>query len=160
VTDTFSVGDPSNVALTRSVIHWELYDRNGNFRNLDLIGSFLGPETHGRARVAMSVLNGQFDIVYEEDTIGVGSKSAVDRFDGNGGSLGGGGFLSDGSSSQVINPDIAMDNAGNVVMVYQKLVGSDFDIYAQRMDKNGFAVGNEIRVKFTSAQEQVPTVAL
>jgi hypothetical protein len=147
-------------AVTQSVIQWTLFDRNGNFRNTDLIGSFQhGDTTDGNARVAMSVLNGQFDIVYQESTLGVGSASFVRRFDGNGGSGGGGGELSDFRSTQVANPDIAMDNKGNVVMVYQKLVGNDFDIYAQRMDKNGF-LGSEFLVKGTGAQELVPSVAL
>jgi hypothetical protein len=160
ITATKSVGNINNVAATQSAVQWQLFDRNGNFRKSALIGSFEnGNTTDGRARVVMSVLNGQFDIVYEEDTLGVASTSHVARFDPNGLTNGGGGTLSDGRSSQVINPDIAMDNAGNTVMVYQKLVGNDFDIYAQRMDKNG-VLGSEFVVKGTGAEELVPSVAL
>jgi hypothetical protein len=137
VTDTEAVGNISNIAETQSVIKWETYDRNNKFINLDLIGSFQhGDITDRNAKVAMSVLNGQFDIVFEEDTLGVGSTSEVLRFNLNGTPPAGpgGGTLSDFRSTQVANPDIAMDNQGNAVMVYQKLVGNDFDIYAQRID--------------------------
>jgi hypothetical protein len=57
------------------------------------------------------------------------------------------------------SPDVAMDDAGNAVVAYQKFVGLDFDIKAKRVTSLG-AMGGEINVRNTGAQERIPAVAL
>lgn len=63
------------------------------------------------------------------------------------------------SNSPEEHPSVALDNAGDAVVVYQKVVGSSFDIKARRMTASG-AVGPEFTVRATAAQELNPTVAL
>src|SRR5262249_17516001 len=56
-------------------------------------------------------------------------------------------------------PDVAMDNGGNAVVVYQKFIGNDFDIKARRINTAG-VLGPEFNIRSTGLDETLPSVAL
>src|SRR5262249_32715390 len=65
----------------------------------------------------------------------------------------------DGTTRTDIAPSIAMDDAHNIVVGWQAYVGSDWDIYAERIDQNGL-LGGRLTIASTLTQERGPAVAL
>jgi hypothetical protein len=57
-------------------------------------------------------------------------------------------------------PDIAMDNAGNAVITYERHNGSNWDVYAQRLSSGGTVSGLIAVANSTSANEDSARVAL
>jgi len=58
-------------------------------------------------------------------------------------------------------PSVAMDGMGNFVVAWQSEDGNDWDIFAQRFDANGAALGQEFGVNsFTDNKQRFPRVAI
>src|SRR5262245_791332 len=125
------------------------------------ISSGVGVEEH--PSVAMAP-DGAFDIVYESYPQ---SARTTTGFDGSvmfrrsppSGVLPAGAQVGTTGPSPGLYPDVAMDNAGNAVVAYQKLIGNDYDIKATRVSSTG-TVGTETIVRATTRDEAAPSVAL
>jgi hypothetical protein len=101
---------------------------------------------------------GNFDVAYQTQAHGSTQEDVrLDRFDAQGGLLGSLPIANSGARER--RPSVAMDDAGNAIVAYEKLVGSDFDIKAKRVSIAGVA-GSEINIRNTTAQERNPTIAL
>src|SRR5262249_55473696 len=78
-------------------------------------------------------------------------------------------FASDGAQIGVLTiagtptrekaPSVSVDNSGNAVVAYQKLVQGDFDIEAKRLSSGG-SLSSELEIRSTAEQETTPSVAL
>src|SRR5262249_38635072 len=103
-------------------------------------------KSESQASVAMAP-NGAFDIVYTFAAAGNDDDIRLNRYSSTGALIAANvSITSTGAEERA--PDIAMDNAGNAVVVYQKLdvVNGDFDIKARRISSSG-VVGSEINVR-------------
>ena len=85
------------------------------------------------------------------------------RFDAAGNTLGGEFQVNSYTPGKQMSPDVAMDAAGNFVVVWQS-ENQDTDkegVYAQRYDNTGAKVGGEVQVNTTIADAQkAPAVAM
>lgn len=68
-------------------------------------------------------------------------------------------YTLDSSPRPDLNPSVAMDNNGNVVVAYQALVGSSFDIKAMRLSNTG-VLSSEYTIAATADDEFDPVVAM
>jgi hypothetical protein len=110
-----------------------------------------------RSSVAMTA-SGQFVIAWQNRNDGTADEDIfLNRYNAAGTSIGGRAIAT--STLRETNPSVAIDDLGNAVVAYQKLVGSDTDIKATRVSSTG-VVGGVIDVRSTLAQEKNPTVAL
>jgi hypothetical protein len=113
------------------------------------------------ARVAMAP-NGSFDIAYQSALIGRDSDILLNRFSPSGAAIGPA-VIVQNSALNEISPDVAIDNAGNAVVVYQKsrlFDSNSFDVKARRVFSNGL-VGQEIDISSNPTVSQTaPSVAL
>src|SRR5262249_14701827 len=100
---------------------------------------------------------GNFVVAYQTKVGGFSENIRLSRFNSAGSRLGDHSIA--GSSAREMNPSVALDNFGNAVVAYQKLVADNSDIKARRVTGNG-AVGGEIDIHSTTANETNPTVAL
>src|SRR5262249_30741673 len=119
--------------------------------------SMAGDETS--SSVAFSDLDGRFDIAYQFQVHGSSQPAVILNEYGRNGLLKPNGVHVISNSTSSRDPSVAMDIAGNAVVVYDRLVGNDYDIKAKRLNASG-AVGSEIYVQQTLAQETHPVVAL
>jgi hypothetical protein len=105
--------------------------------------------------------DGKFDIAYQRQA-GAGSSNwdiLASQY-GSTGSLVRGNIHINLDGDPEANPSIAMDDAGNAVVAYQRLVGGDYGIYANRLSAGG-VVGGMITVHDDSGiNETDPSVAL
>jgi hypothetical protein len=110
-----------------------------------------------RSSVAMAP-SGAFDVAYQFAFSATDDDIRLNRYSAAGSLLASGVVVS-GSGALEQAPDIAMDNAGNAVVVYQEQVGGDFDIKARRVSSSG-VVGSEINVRASGLDDTNPSVAL
>jgi len=83
------------------------------------------------------------------------------RFNAAGEPLGGEFQVNTTTSGNQANPSVAMDVAGNFVVVWQGPSLNDEDIFAQRFDPNGRPLGIEFQVNsYTDLQQLYPRVAM
>jgi len=85
------------------------------------------------------------------------------RYDNNGDTLGGEFQVNTYITSNQTRPSVAMDGAGNFVVVWQSLGqdGEGSGIFGQRYDSAGNPVGSEFQVNtFTSGKQGLPSVAM
>lgn len=111
--------------------------------------------------------DGRFAIAYQRGNSNLNSKGDIRlaRFSSTGGSLGSHVQITNTSTVSEVDPDVAMDNAGNAVVVYQE-VGqaggfTDFNIKARRVNSFGVKGRNVINVATsTTLLEEDPFVAM
>jgi hypothetical protein len=83
------------------------------------------------------------------------------RFDAVGGSLGGEFRVNATTTFAQTHPSVAMDAAGNFVVVWSSADGTDYDVMAQRYDAAGAGQGPEFRVNtYTTGDQWRPSVGL
>jgi hypothetical protein len=149
----------TGLSTSNSDILARRYDSSGTFRQeLPISTEGASDETH--STVAMSP-DGRFDIAYEVLSSSGGFTNQnirVDRLSANGGLF----EVQEvaGGNTRVFAPSISMDKFGNAVIAYQKLVGGDFDIYAQRLTNAGFLNTDFVVSQAPNVQETNPSVAL
>jgi hypothetical protein len=134
------------------------FDRNHTLLSDIHVGaSSIADET--RSSVAIPSNNTGFDIAYQFETHGSSQSAVILNEYGGNGQLKPNGVHVISNSTDSRDPSVAMDNAGNAVVAYSRLVGTDYDIKAKRLNSSG-AVGSEIFVQQTFAQETDPDVAV
>jgi hypothetical protein len=83
------------------------------------------------------------------------------RFSATGGPLGSESQINTTTSGNQASPTVAMDAAGNFIVVWQGPGLSDEDIFAQRFDPNGKPLGAEFQVNsYADSQQLCPAVAM
>lgn len=83
------------------------------------------------------------------------------RFDPNCISIGGEFQINTTTSGNQTEPSVAMDAAGNFVVAWQGPGLDREDIFAQRFDPNGLAVGDELLVNsYTESRQRFPRIAM
>ena len=83
------------------------------------------------------------------------------RFSATGEPLGSEFLINTTTSGNQASPSVAMDAAGNFVVVWQGPGLSDEDTFAQRFDPNGQPLGTEFRVNsYTDSQQLYPRVSM
>src|SRR5262249_51345743 len=102
--------------------------------------------------------NGSFSIAYQFLSPVTSNDIRLNRYSSSGAMIASGVIVANGPEAEQ-HPDIAIDNAGNAVVAYQKFIGGDFDIKARRVSSHG-VVGAEINIRNTSRDEEGPSVAL
>jgi YD repeat-containing protein len=109
-----------------------------------------------RSSVACS-RDGWFSIAYQREYGGGDFDVCLSRYDNLGNLLDN--QAMDTSSRPDINANVAMDDAHNNLVVWQALVGNDWDIYAQRVSSSGIP-GGQFIITATAADETNPVVVL
>jgi hypothetical protein len=110
------------------------------------------------ATVAMAP-NGRFDIAYEREFNGPDWDIFASQYDGSGNLLHGGIAINTDPNPE-LTPSIAMDDAGNAVIAYEELTGTNWGAFANRLSANG-AVGGVITVQSVMGTDAGgPSVAL
>jgi hypothetical protein len=154
----FTVAYVTTVGATKD-IHARQYGSGGAFQREIAVTDFTsGNETN--PSVAMSP-DGRFAVAYQFKSTSPSSTQKEDillaRYDAFGGLMSHTAIAFTTTSER--NADVAMDGSGNAVVVYEKLVGNDFDIKAVRVSNTGVA-GSEFTISGTLAEEFVPKVAM
>ncbi|NOX38413.1 MAG: T9SS type A sorting domain-containing protein [Calditrichaeota bacterium] len=143
-------------------IYAQLYDPNGNAIN----GNFLvNPQQnnidHGAPAVATNKA-GHFVVVWEDKRNGNWDIYAklynhrgeviLENFRVN----------DDSGTRNQWYPEVAVDESGNFIIVWQDYRNGNWDIYAQRFDSNGIPLGQNFRVNddLGSSDQWYPTVAV
>jgi hypothetical protein len=103
------------------------------------------------------ILDGRFDIAYQQDGGPTNSDVLLRRYSPVGGLLGVNTIAGTAVDEQL--PSVSMDEAGNGVVAYQKRGLFNFDIKAKRFTSFG-AVGPEINIANGPLNETVPSVAV
>jgi hypothetical protein len=111
--------------------------------------------------VAMDA-NGDFVVVWEDlDQDVSGSGIYAQRYNASGAAIGGEFRVNDDPDDLPSEPAVAMDAAGNFVVVWMSAAGVRFDIFAQRYSAGGLALGPEFRVNtMTTLDQFYPAVAM
>jgi hypothetical protein len=130
------------------------YDANNNLLNVFDVGISSKAETH--PSIAMAP-DGRFDVAYQLQFSTTDDDILMARYAANGALLGTSSVAISTAREQL--PSVSMDDSGNAVVAYQKLVGNDFDIKARRVSSAG-SVGGEINIQSTLANEGNASVAL
>jgi hypothetical protein len=138
-------------------------------RRYDAVAGPLGPEfpvnsytssTQLRARVTAAP-DGRFVVVWagagNQDPIGVFAQ----RYDATGAAVGPEFRVNNHTDNAQLDPDVAMDAAGNFVVVWRTSAQFDGDdIMARRYDASGVPTTAEFRVNvYTTAAQELPVVA-
>src|SRR5262249_33449934 len=138
----FVISYTEDVGTTDRNVRAVEYDRNFNRLSLIDVGdSTVGDENS--TSVAIPSDNTGFDIAYQFQPHGSSQAAIVLNQYGSNSQLNGSHLISNSTDSR--NPSVATDHVGNAVVVYQRFVGTDFDIKAKRVSTSG-AVGGEINV--------------
>jgi hypothetical protein len=96
---------------------------------------------------------------YGEDGSGLGILGR--RLDADGAPLGDAFVVNSTTDGNQINPDVAMDNAGNAVVVWESADADGHGIYARRLTAAGVPVGPEFLVNtVVTGQQTQPAVAM
>ncbi|HEX6240026.1 MAG TPA: hypothetical protein VFZ61_04005 [Polyangiales bacterium] len=135
------------------------FDAAGAARGGELAVSTARNETHGAARVAMDA-KGNFVVVWESPIRG-SYEIRARRYLASGAALGPELAVNTLSTSAQRSPAIAMNGAGQFVVVWRSNIAGSFDVRAQRFDANGAARGPELAVNaFVAGDQLAPGVAL
>ena len=169
------------VAMDRDgdfVVAWESYEQDGSFQGIfaqrfDAAGATQGPEfkvnnfttfAQRDPTVAMDA-DGDFVVAWEskyQDGNGYGVFAR--RFDATGAALGPEFQVNTVTTSDQIDPAVAMDADGNFVVAWVDIGGADGDIagvFAQRYNAAGVARGSEFQVNtFTWGGQELPAISM
>ncbi len=161
------------------VITWEDY-RNGNYdiyaQRYNSSGTPLGTNfkvnddvgTSSQRYSAISIDgSGNFVIAWEDDRNGNWNKQDIyaQRYDYSGNSIGFNIKVNEdtGYADPSSPPAISMDNSGNFVVVWEDDRNADHNIYAQRYNSSGTALGSNFKVNDdtgTASQYSPPAIAM
>jgi hypothetical protein len=132
-----------------SDIHAVLYHANGTVeRPLDVA---ITTQQESHSRVAMRA-DGHFGITFVQS-----NNIFLQRYDQQGNLTG---KASIASTSKVEkNPDVAMDNSGHVLVVWQTLVNNNWNVYG-RFDSPTGVLGSTLSIATTTAQETNPEAGI
>jgi hypothetical protein len=104
---------------------------------------------------------GNFVVAWQSEVAGLGDEIRAQRFDARGAAQGDEIAVNLVTDSQQNAPAVAMDGAGNFVIVWQSLVADNFEIRARRFDARGGARGPEFTVNTRRGESQTaPCVAM
>ena len=106
--------------------------------------------------------SGNFVVVWESASDGSNSGIAAQRFNAAGVAQGGEFQVNTYTTSDQIDPEVAVDSSGNFVVVWQSYGqdGSDRAVIGRRYDSSGTALGAEFQVNTTTTGAQyLPSVA-
>ncbi|MBW2496443.1 MAG: DUF4347 domain-containing protein, partial [Deltaproteobacteria bacterium] len=144
-------------------IYGQRYDTSGNPVGSEFQINTTETGDQSDPVIAMDA-NGDFVVVWQSaDQDGDSWGIYGQRYDASGTALGSEFLINTATSNEQTSPDIAMDDAGNFVVVWQSLDqdGQDWGVFAQRFDQSGVAQGGEFQVNSTTGQEQSsPAVAM
>jgi len=151
------------------VITWDGYGINAQRydKNAVPLGSEFKVNTYSSMQRDPSIaMDSDGDFVITWESYGQdGSKYGIyaQRYDKNGVPLGSEFKVNTYTTSEQENPSVAMDSDGDFVITWDG-VGSgcdDYDIYAQRYDKNGVPLGSEFMVNtYITSGQWVPSAAM
>jgi hypothetical protein len=181
VVNTFTTGPQSypsvaSAADGRFVVAWQSLGQDGSnegifARRYTALGTALGgaefrvnayTTSFQRFPKVASDAGGGIVVVWEsfgQDGSGQGIYGR--RFDPAGGSLGGEFRVNATTTFAQTYPSVAMDPAGNFVVVWSSAHGADYDVMAQRYDAAGAAQGPEFRVNtYTTGDQWRPSVGM
>ena len=149
------------------VVVWESQSEGDGYgvyaQRFDAAGNALGAETlvntyttgdQDSAAVAMSA-TGEFVVVWEStDQDGSNTGIYAQRFDASGTKVGAEFRVNTTTTGQQAYPEVAMDAAGNFVVLFIMNDGGGNGVFIQRFDSAGNALGGEVRVNsFTSGTQ-------
>jgi len=107
---------------------------------------------------------GRFIVVWDDSGRGgAGFGVFARRYDALGAPLGDDFAVNTTTASDQLMPDVAVDSAGNFVVVWTSYYGSSLDggIFAQKFDSDGMADGSEFQVSADASSRQIyPNVSL
>jgi hypothetical protein len=161
--DTAGGGKHYNPAIARNasgrfIVAWVDY-RNGNFniyaQRFDSSGTPMGTNfkvnedtgTVGQWYPAViSDNSGNFVITWEDERNG-NSDIYAQRYDSSGVLIGGNFRINDDTLAvQQLEPAIAMDGSGSLVITWRDERNGNYDVYAQKYDSGGASVGSNFKV--------------
>ena len=143
-----TTGEPREILARR-------YDQSGNA----LGASFLvNSSSVGEQRdpiVAMDA-DGDFVVVWQDEsgTDGDGYGIYARMFDSSGAAKGAQFLVPNTTTGDQKDPHVTCDYVGNFVITWESDASGDFDLYLRRFDRNGVALGNEMRVHSNIAGDQ------
>ena len=133
----------------------KMYRDSGSFvRTIDVASS--GSEDERRSSVSRAP-DGRFAIAYQTDLSSSDSDIKLKRYSSSGTLVNTHSIAVDTTRER--NPSVAMDQNGNSVVVFEKLVGSDYDVMARRVSNTG-SRGSTLTVQATTSHELNPVVAV
>ena len=106
--------------------------------------------------IAMSP-SGAFDIAYQLKSSSGNNDIRMHQYNSSGVFLRG--VTVNGDGFDELHPDVAMDDAGNAVVAYQRFIGGDWGVYANRVTSGG-SVSSMISQDYGGTNETDPSVAL
>ena len=171
-TSTLQVGP--DVAVDGSgnfVVVWDSYEQDGSELAFSAsastapergsAASFRSTPTRRTTRVAPSIAigrTGNFVVVWQssgrtDPDLGVFGQ----RFDGSGAKVGAEFQVNSYTTDDQSDPSVAMDGAGNFVVVWTPTDGSSNGVFGQRFDGSGAKVGAEFQVNTYTTGDQIPS---
>jgi hypothetical protein len=175
-TDSQAAAAVSAAAGGSFVVVWQSYTQDGSNTGIfgqryDAAGTPIGAEfrvnsytTSYQSRPAVALdAGGNFVVVWESAQDGSGRGIFAQRYDAAGSTLGSEFRVNTYTTDDQRSPAVAMDPAGNFVMVWQSLGpdGSSEGVVGQRYDAAGGAVGGEFGINtYTTNGQIAPAVAV
>ncbi len=143
-------------------IYFQRFDSGGNKIGINNKANDTVLTLHEAPSVAMQG-NGNFVIVWKDFRNGNFSDIYLQRYDSNGNPLGSNVIVDDDAvnASQYISA-IAIDGFGNFVVVWDDERNGNPNIYLQRYDSNGNAIGSNVKVNddIGNTKHSFPSVAM
>jgi len=142
-------------------IYGQYYQSNGAaIGNNFGISSDAGQTSTGNASVAMNN-KGDF-VAFWQNTYQGASQIYGQRYSNTRVQDGGNFQVNDNTVSNHIFPDVAIDNNGNIVVVWEEERAGQYDIYAQRFDNNGNPLWGNFKVndETNSTHQMHPAIGI
>ena len=140
-------------------VYAQLYDADGNAVGGEFQVSAAAADSQFDPTVAMNDA-GQFVVAWR-DNRGADTDVYVRVFDATGTPTTGDILVNTTQLGNDTEPDIAIDDAGNFVVIWQGDAGASEEIRGQRFDASGAQVGGEFQVNTTTVDQQDdPSVAM
>ncbi len=146
--------------------HWDIYAQRFNSQGIPLGNNFrVNNDATSSEQSSPQIAcfdNGQFVIVWEDQRAG-NSDIYFQRFDAAGNPIGTNVRVNNdiGNAVQIL-PDIAFDNMGNFIITWTDNRNGNFDIFAQRYNNLGLALGQNFIVNddFTNQDQAGSCIAI
>ena len=134
-------------------VYGQRFDFNGDAVGVEFLVNETTGGTQRQPDVAMTP-NGAFVVVWTGPGGGSDTGILFRRYDNTGAPLSGETFASPSGTGE-FEPAIAMDDAGNFVLVWEAIApDSTYGVFAARFDSNGNALGGEFEVNTTKSGVQ------
>lgn len=137
------------------------YQNNGSANGNNFqINSDIGQDNSYNSQIAMNN-KGEFIVIWEnkyQDSRHIYGQ----LYNNNRNPLGSNFQVNDNAASNHLYPNVAMDNSGNFVVVWQEERSSQYDIYAQRYDAAGNPLWGNFKVndETNSTNQSFPAIAM